>query len=792
MNVLNIGMKVVRINNHRGLMGKIYLFVLLIVFPMQMFAQGIRGVVIDDEAATPLYLANVVLLRLSDSVFVEGTVTNEIGEFSFSSVDKGKYKLQVSYLGYTTLSIPVVAEDVGILRLAAMENDLSEVVVVGMRTLVKAKSDGVAVEVENSYLGNLGVATDVLEQLPFVRRNEDRFIVFGKGAPLIYIDNREVRDLSELEALNSNEIKRVEVVTNPGIRYKASAKSVIRIETVRKKGEGLSGSLYAYGAMRRHLFGSGQGSLNYRWKNLDLFGSLDYSEQRREQNIDWNQGIENPGLKSSVLESIKRDLRQRNLSLKLGTNYTWGESNSLGMRYEYNKAPRGTTHMRNLTHVFENEVLLGEQSSEQGVRNKSDQHSINAYYRGKLTSWLEVAFDMDWSEGKSNSTQEVKKENVRDEQELRTVSKQDYDLFAMRLQLETSLGKWGNLSYGGELSCTNNQQDFVVDRSFTDDFQTEYNLSDQKLFAVYVAYMAEVGCFSFDAEVRLENADFSYFENDVKQKEQSKEYLNWFPNLGVSFSKNDFTSAISFSRSISRPSYYQLRNSIQYNSAYSYEAGNPYLKPSIDNMFSGSIGWRDLLFSINFDVYKDAMLLISKPYSEQILLSTFENVKNYKNLSASFFYSWIVNIWKPSVSVGVSKDIFSYGSSSVDYDKPIYSFSWKNNFVLPRGWQFGLDLSYSTEGHMEMDYMGDVFLWNAYVSKRFLGDRLRVNLRATDLLATGRAKTYMRIDNIYRSLYNDLDSRRVSLSISYYFNTVKSKYKGKEVGSDEKRRLLSF
>ncbi len=104
-------------------MGKIYLFVLLIVFPMQMFAQGIRGVVIDDEAATPLYLANVVLLRLSDSVFVEGTVTNEIGEFSFSSVDKGKYKLQVSYLGYTTLSIPVVAEDVGILRLAAMENE---------------------------------------------------------------------------------------------------------------------------------------------------------------------------------------------------------------------------------------------------------------------------------------------------------------------------------------------------------------------------------------------------------------------------------------------------------------------------------------------------------------------------------------------------------------------------------------------------------------------------------------------------------------------------------------------
>lgn len=791
MNVLNIGMKIVRINNHREYICKIYLFILLFVFPMQMFAQGIRGMVIDEKTADPLYLANVVLVRLPDSVFVEGTVTNETGAFFFPSVDKGKYKLQVSYLGYRTLSIPVVAEDVGTLRLAVMENDLSEIVIVGVRTLVKAKSDGVAVEVANSYLKNLGVATDVLEQLPFVRRNEDQFVVFGKGVPLIYINNREVRDLSELDGLNSNEIKRIEVVTNPGIRYKASTKSVIRIETVRKKGEGLSGSLYAYGARRRHFFGSGQGTLNYRWQNLDLFGSLDYNEQKRKQNIDWNQGIENPGLKSSVFESIKRDLEQQNLSLKLGNNYTWGESNSLGMRYEYNKVPKGTTRMQSLTHVFENEVSLEEQSSKQWVRSKSDQHSINAYYRGKLTSWLEMAFDMDWSKGKSNSTQEVE-ESVRYEQGLRTVSRQNYDLVTVRLQLETSLGKWGNLSYGGEYSYTNNQQDFVVDQSFTDDFQTEYNLFNQKLFAVYAAYMAKAGCFSFDAGVRLENADFTYFENEVKLEEQSKDYLNWFPNVGISFSKNDFTSAISFSRSISRPNYYQLRNSVQYNSAYSYEAGNPYLKPSIDNTFSGSMGWRDLLFSINFDLYKNARLLISKQYNERILLSTFENVKDYKNLSASLFYSWVVNVWKPSVSVGVSKDIFSYGDPSVDYDKPIYSFSWKNSFVLPRNWQFGLDFSYSTEGHMEMNYMGDVFLWNAYVSKRFFGDRLRINLRATDLLATGRTKTYMHIGNIYRSLYNDLDSRRVSLSISYYFNTIKNKYKGKEVGNDEKRRLLSF
>lgn len=81
MNVLNIGMKIVRINNHREYICKIYLFILLFVFPMQMFAQGIRGMVIDEKTADPLYLANVVLVRLPDSVFVEGTVTNETGAF---------------------------------------------------------------------------------------------------------------------------------------------------------------------------------------------------------------------------------------------------------------------------------------------------------------------------------------------------------------------------------------------------------------------------------------------------------------------------------------------------------------------------------------------------------------------------------------------------------------------------------------------------------------------------------------------------------------------------------------
>ena len=56
--------------------------------------------------------------------------------------------------------------------------------------------------------------------------------VLGKGKPIIYINGRLIRDNTELEQLNSNEIASIELVTNPGARYDATAKAVVRIRTV--------------------------------------------------------------------------------------------------------------------------------------------------------------------------------------------------------------------------------------------------------------------------------------------------------------------------------------------------------------------------------------------------------------------------------------------------------------------------------------------------------------------------------------------------------------------------------
>lgn len=65
----------------------------------------------------------------------------------------------------------------------------------------------------------------------------------GKGTPLIYINNRLVRNDNELERLSSTHIKKVTVITNPGPEYDASVSAVVLIEAIRPPGEGIGGEV---------------------------------------------------------------------------------------------------------------------------------------------------------------------------------------------------------------------------------------------------------------------------------------------------------------------------------------------------------------------------------------------------------------------------------------------------------------------------------------------------------------------------------------------------------------------
>ncbi|MBR6279551.1 MAG: carboxypeptidase-like regulatory domain-containing protein, partial [Bacteroidales bacterium] len=210
-------------------MKKILLTILVVFFSVTTFAQTITGVVFSENNS-PVSFANAVLMA-ADSSFVSGTITDENGKFSIAKNPKAKF-LTVSCLGYETkiLSVNDTFEKI---VLKVSDTELEEVTVSAGLPKTRIKDGAMVTDVQNTLLTKVGSTERMLGKIPGVIRTNDGFEVFGKGKPEIYINGVKMRDNNELESISPENIKNVEVITNPGAQYDAEVKAVIRITTLK-------------------------------------------------------------------------------------------------------------------------------------------------------------------------------------------------------------------------------------------------------------------------------------------------------------------------------------------------------------------------------------------------------------------------------------------------------------------------------------------------------------------------------------------------------------------------------
>ena len=171
----------------------------------------------------------------------------------------------------------------------------------------------------------------MLGQLLFVSRDNRRLSVLGKGTPVIYLNGRQVRNLSELDQINSNTIKKITVITNPSAEYSYSAKAVINIETSRPAGEGWSGNAMAGIIAARKLSGNVAVNLNYRIDKLDIFGSAYYYQRQNLQNITREHSITQNSV-FKVDENIVKHTNRQMFKFCVRTNYAFDADHSADIK----------------------------------------------------------------------------------------------------------------------------------------------------------------------------------------------------------------------------------------------------------------------------------------------------------------------------------------------------------------------------------------------------------------------------------------------------------------------------
>ena len=189
---------------------------------------------IIDENRQPVPYANVYLLHPSDSTVIGGGVSNEAGVFVIP-YELPKVLVRISYVGYKTVYRLCSNEQVGTIQMKPETMTIKGVVVNGERPKVQLQGNSLVMNVEGTVMERMGTAEDVLSRVPTISKKGDVFEILGKGVPLIYLNNRKLTDLQELKNIQSDNIKNVEVIQNPGARYDASVNAVIIIRTKHKE-----------------------------------------------------------------------------------------------------------------------------------------------------------------------------------------------------------------------------------------------------------------------------------------------------------------------------------------------------------------------------------------------------------------------------------------------------------------------------------------------------------------------------------------------------------------------------
>lgn len=748
--------------------------------------QNIIGKVIDGITLEPIEFANVVLLNKADSSFILGAVTEADGEFILPVAQSINQLIRISYIGYQDSFVTPISNNIGYIKLNSNAEKLDEVVV--KAAVQKVENAGVSTNIQATYLKNMGSALDVLGQLPFVYKTGNEIEVFGKGTPLIYINNRLIRDNTELDEINSFNIKKVTVITNPGAEYDGTVNSVIKIETIKAIGEGLSGSTNVSTYFDRKFSHSEIQSINYRVKNWDIFGLLRFSESRDLMYQNTYQSVLYDEAFTELEQFIREEGYYRSFKANTGFNSTLGKDNSYGVRYEYTKTPKNESFIDANAKVSRNKIPFDDYLSLSSANAQTENHYVNFYYFGTILPWLSLQFDGDLYIGDTERSQNVNNHRLDTEELISTNSKQEYELYAGKLKMTSPL-LGGKLNYGGEYSYTKNTQFFYVnDKGNKQDIEENSNKANQGLYAAFAIYNRNWEKFSLDLGLRYEDANFSYYDKDGNLESESKRYRNILPNIALSYSGKKYQMVLSYRSTIYRPSYYQLRNSIQYDGPYTYESGNPFLKPTYKNSLSFLMLWEGFKMSSVYSMYENNILFVPEQYKKDIVLLHPLNVDKSKNFSFSLAYSAKVGVWTPSVEIGLSKDFLTYGTIPKNYKKPRYIFQVRNSFSLPFNILAGIDAVYSTNGNSNFSYIYSASSVNLYLTKLLFKDKLKINIKGNDIFTTDRKKREMHLGNVKVFQDGDQNTRRLTISVIYNFNSTNSKYKG-EGATNEINRL---
>ena len=757
---------------------------------------------IFNEKKEPLDFVSVRILQKADSIRVFSTVSDSAGNLVLPDLKPGDYLLCVSRVDYepacqdfiiSATNTNTAPQILTILLHASRQ--LSTVTVTAKKPPVQFLSDRTIIRVDASINSAGTTALEVLERSPGITLDKDGNISLkGRDQVLVMIDNKpsyltgpELNAL--LQGMSSNDIETIELIDNPPARYDAAGNGgIINIRLKKNRQRGFNGNLSLSGAQGIYPKSNNALSLNHYSGKVNLYAN--YSMTINQNMLDMY------ALRSYYAEDDKTLLSTleqptfiqsigKNHSLRTGLDYTLNKKTSVGIalagtKIDRNGTGRGEASWKSVNSQPDS-LIRTSNSNSTDWKNAS----VNVNLRHQFSAKQELTADLDWLGYQIKGSQGF--QNIRTDNNPYTESflgelpskirilsfKADHQLqLPKQYKLETGV-KWAATS-------TNNKAAYTINKGggWEEDLgKSNQFIYDEQIRAAYASLERKINRWWYQVGLRYEHTSYDAHQlgnTVIKDSAFSNQYGSLFPSLQASLELDSLNElSITMNKRIDRPPYQQLNPFVFIINKYTYQKGNPLMKPQFTYTIEVSHRFKNLLStSISYSDTRD--------YFSQIFLS---------DSTGTFYYSE-GNLGRRKIlelSVSFSEQLFPFWNFSTQVDlqhKKLKGFVWKpleasitqlsisvnNQFKLGKGWAMeasGYWISRSQADIQEIvEPTGQVGIG---ISKQVVKNKGSLKLTARDIFYTQNMEGFTIFNQATEYFRLQRDTRVVNLAFSWRF-----------------------
>ena len=305
-----------------------------------VLAQGsVRGKVLDKQTDESMEFVNVVVETPAGKL-VKGAITDVDGHFNITGLQDGTYRLQVTFVGYKTLTRQFTLtpqnrqQHYNALYISEDAKVLGEVQVTGQRSQMKLEVDRKVFSVDQILAAAGGSASDLLENIPSVEVTTDGEISLrGNSSVEVWINGKASGLTSDnraeiLQQLPAESIERIEVIDNPSSKFSPEGSAgIINIVLKRDRKAGYYGSLRA-GA---NIYGgwNTSGNINYSSGVLDAFANIGFRHRKNQGGSESDQHYKQTNQYQRYNSESKN--RGNNLFTRLGLTWHFTKKDDLSI-----------------------------------------------------------------------------------------------------------------------------------------------------------------------------------------------------------------------------------------------------------------------------------------------------------------------------------------------------------------------------------------------------------------------------------------------------------------------------